>query len=420
MRFDFAPYPLWRRRPALMAAIAPTLLRPFYPVDADTQPPATTEALARFLARWHLLPRGVSEAEACYAMATHDGTAESAITPRQFEVPMHPIRLPAQWEQMETILLRFPVLYPPLWPTYAQMVKAIAPAAQVTIIVPAPSWAAAVCYFLRTLGIADMAQIRLLHVPTDDIWIRDYGPFVGYTADGRRACVDAIFDPLGSYPQEQDDRLPRSWAAYAGIPSYQLDFRTEGGNYWSDGAGTLLVSDEMLTRHPHMSREAIEAKLREAFLFDKLIILPRLLHEETGHVDLVCKLADSTTLLLNRANGTSNDERLRAAAKLLRSETNAQGQPYRVIELPFPRMYRNWGIFNIWRSYTNSLTVNGRVLVPIFGLPEDVEALKIYRAAMPDFAIMPIDCRGAVNGGGAVHCLTKEIPAEQAARSSVD
>jgi agmatine/peptidylarginine deiminase len=30
---------------------------------------------------------------------------------------------------------------------------------------------------------------------------------------------------------------------------------------------------------------------------------------------------------------------------------------------------------------------------------------------MPAHEFVPIDCRAAINGGGAVHCLTREIPA---------
>ena len=49
--------------------------------------------------------------------------------------------------------------------------------------------------------------------------------------------------------------------------------------------------------------------------------------------------------------------------------------------------------------------------MPSFGAPTDDPALVIYREAAPNCEIVPIDCRAAVNGGGAVHCLTKEIPA---------
>ena len=59
---------------------------------------------------------------------------------------------------------------------------------------------------------------------------------------------------------------------------------------------------------------------------------------------------------------------------------------------------------------SHALTVNGRVLVPVFGVPTDGEALRVYRDAMPGHEVISIDCAAVVNGGGAVHCLTKEVP----------
>jgi agmatine deiminase len=425
LRFDFVPYPLWRRRlPAPLPLLARTALRPFMPVDADTQPPQTARELAAYLVRWRLLPKGISAADAERALAADDAPIDR-VPPDASSPPLRqPIRLPAQWQPMERILMTFPVLYPPLWDVHRQMIAAITPVADMTVIVPSAAWARAIRFYLgephpnpsphTERGFQNRIQldrVQFLQAPTDDIWIRDYGPFVGYDAAGERAVIDGQFDPLGAYPQARDDGFAAVWAAYRGLPSRRFEFHTEGGNYWSDGAGTLIVSDEMLARYPHMTARDIEARLCEAFAFDKLIMLPRLLREETGHIDLVCKLADETTVLINRPNGSLNDERLRQAAAMLRGETNAAGQPYRVIDLPFPSLYHNWFVYPVWRTYTNSLTVNGRVLVPIFGVGEDREALAIYRAAMPQYEIVPIDCRASANGGGAVHCLTKEVPA---------
>ncbi len=437
VRFDYIPYPLWRRKmPAPVQSLARTLLRPFYPLDAEAQPPSDAEAMAAYLARWHLLPKGMTQGEAAhYVEVTDVGTTHasseqntrnddpvgtrhasfvlselSSVLSATPSPAASPIRLPAQWEPMERILLAFPVLYPPLWGVHAQMIAAISAVADVTVMLPSPEWAQGIAAFLRLRGMSDLSRIEWLILPTNDIWIRDYGPFVGYDAEGRRAAVDAQYTPLGSYPQQRDDAAAQAWALHAGIPIRRFEFATEGGNYWSDGVGTLLVSDEMFVRYPGMSRSEIEQKLREVFAFDKLIMLPRLLMEETGHVDLVCKLVDAETVLVNTPNGSLNDDRLRAAAALLRRETNAQGRHYRVVELPFPPFYRNWWVYPVWRTYTNSLTVNGRVLVPIFGAGEDQRALDIYRETMPKHEVIAIDCGASANGGGAVHCLTKEIP----------
>jgi agmatine deiminase len=203
------------------------------------------------------------------------------------------------------------------------------------------------------------------------------------------------------------------WAAHNELPARKLDLRTEGGNLWSDGAGTLVMSDHIYVRNPDLSPDEIERRLRETLAFDRLILVPHLVMEETGHVDLLIKLADARTVLVSAPVGM-NAARLEEAAAIFQRETNARGEPYRVFTLPSPPFYLNWGLFPVWRSYTNALTVNGRVLVPIFGVHTDEAALAVYRDAMPGHEIIGIDCSATANGGGAVHCLTKEIPRARA------
>ena len=302
------------------------------------------------------------------------------------------------------MIVSFPVLYPPLWMTHLAMIEAISPVARVDVLIPAPEWARAIWLWLIARDRATLANVRLLHLPTDDIWVRDYGPLVGLDANGQQVAVSAIYDPLPTYPQTRDNAMPDRWAAQQGMPVRPLDLHTEGGNFWSDGAGTLLMSDELSRRHTDLSRDEVLHRLHDVFEFDRLITTPTLWREETGHVDLLVKLANAQTALI-AAPTLFNGDRLRAAANILRDAG------YRVVSLPMPPPYLNWLVYPIWRSYTNALTVNGRVLVPTFGIPSDTEALAIYREALPAHEVIGIDCRAAANGGGAVHCLTKEIPA---------
>jgi agmatine deiminase len=403
LRFDPIPYPIWRRRmPGWLRTASRPLLRRWLPVDADERAPDTPEATTAYLRRWGLAGENSPPDEKWL-------TPKSVPDAEPRPAPDGPVRLPAQWEPVEAVILTWPVLYPALWDGHAQMVSALAPVAKVLISIPAPGWAGAISRFLSaTMRLTP--GIRFLHLPTDDIWVRDYGPIVGYGADGGRVCVKPVFDPLPSYPQARDNQMARRWAAFADIPVRALDLHLEGGNIWTDGAGTLIVSEQIFYSNPYLSRADVEAKLRAVFNFRKLIVTPRLKREETGHVDLVVKLADAQTVLVGARGVFYNGGQLRAAADLFRRESSAAGLPYRVLELPAPPPYLNWGVYPIWRSYTNALTVNGRVLVPVFGIPDDARALAIYREAMPGYEIVPINCRASVNGGGAVHCLTRDIP----------
>ncbi|PJF25896.1 MAG: hypothetical protein CUN53_10455 [Phototrophicales bacterium] len=283
------------------------------------------------------------------------------------------------------------------------MIAATAPVARVDLLVPSAEWARLAAFYLDQHGVS-ADNIRWIVLPTDDIWIRDYAPFFGVDAHGERAAAAAIYDSLPHYPQERDNAMGAPYARLLGVPFIKLDIHTEGGNLWTDGAGTLIMSEDIYARNPTLSPDEIERKLRRAFTFERLIITPKLRHEETGHVDLLVKLADARTVLASSPSIPFNRDALRRASSTLRKEG------YRIFDLPALPPYLNWGAFAIWRSYTNALTVNGRVLVPTFGVSLDALALAIYREAMPNYDVIPIDCAAAADGGGAVHCLTHEVP----------
>jgi agmatine deiminase len=390
--------PGWLRRLSL------PLLERWTAASADLHPPQTPEAMTAYLLRWRLIVPTERDS-ALRALAESHGIEAAASFAEPPLAEPGPIRLPAQWEPIETVLLSWPAFYPALWPLHTAMTTAIAPAAPLTILVPSVLWGTAVRWFLQRSGTGDLDRLRFVALPTDDIWVRDYGPVIGQDARGQRVCLRFIYDPLPSYPQDQDDALALRWAAQAGLPTRRLDLHLEGGNIWSDGQGTVIVSEHAFHANSGLTVE----RLRAALGAEKLIVTPRLEREETGHVDLLVKLADARTVLLSHATGLVNGDNLRRTRRIFEKQTNAAGERYRIFELPTPPLYLNWFCYPVWRSYTNALTVNGRVLVPVYGLREDAEALAVYRAAMPDYSIIPIDCSVSANGGGAVHCLTKEI-----------
>ena len=61
-------------------------------------------------------------------------------------------------------------------------------------------------------------------------------------------------------------------------------------------------------------------------------------------------------------------------------------------------------------SYLNFLPINGAVLVPQFGDPNDAQALEDIRAAYPDREIIGIHTREIIYGGGNIHCITQQVP----------
>lgn len=409
-RFDYVVYPLWRRQmPGWARPLAEAILPLHYPVNADRQPPADSATMARFLHEWGLIPETPATLTcALDEAAPHLEDVAPDAMPRPYEGP--PVHLPAQWAPQESVLISWPIVYPPVWAMAAEMVAAIAPVARVDILVPSALWARAVWTYLASRGGVDLKRVRLLALPTNDIWIRDYGPQIGRAPNGERVVLHTVYDPIPEYPQQDDNRAPYRWAAHRGLPLLELPFHNEGGNLLSDGAGTLFMSEQIFHRNPYYDRESLLSALRRFLALDKLIITPRLTLEDTGHIDLAVKLASADTVLVSAATSPSTSEALRKTRRLFERERNAAGQNYAVYDLPTPPFYYNWLHWKVRRSYTNSLTVNGRVLVPIFGLPDDEVALRTYERALPDHAIIPIDAANVVSGGGAIHCMTREIP----------
>ena len=388
------------------------ICRRFYPVGADVVPPADIDALARWMERWGLLPSHVPRAAAQRRLeALACSSAETVEAERMPDGASSEIlRLPAEWEPSEAVVITWPVLFPGFWDFYRDLVAAIAPVARVDVLIPHAIYAPAVLAYLGE-GWEDDRRLRLLVTPSDDIWIRDYGPLTCIDKAAQRVMVDAIFDP----PEmlfTNDDSFPVRYAAHQGCASRHLALHLEGGNLWSDGQGTLIATEGLYARNFPMPPDDVRQQLLEGLGAERLIVVPPLRMEGTGHVDVFVKLATPDTVLVTEPRSIVNGRRLAEAAEVLRASRNATGCFYRVVALPSVPAYCNWGVSRIWPSYTNALTVNQRVLVPTYGLPErDAAALAVYRQVMPDHEIIGINARIAANAGGTIHCLTMQIPA---------
>jgi len=412
LRFETIIYPLWRREmPPAIRPFVDTLFNHVAPAYADKNPPQSPQEMARFLVDWEIITDSDLQS---LSNALEAVTVTITDVDRDTQPRMHngsPVRLPAQWEQTERVLISWGRMYPKMWKMHAQMAEAVSQVAVAEILAPTDLWARAIAVYLQARGRANMDNIHCLVLRTDDIWIRDYGPIIGIADDGGRVAVNPIYDVLPQYPQADDNGMGARWAAHHDIALQPLNLHAEGGNVWSDGDGTLIMSSQIFYSNRYYTRDTMLDYLHQIFHFEKAIITPRLTLEETGHVDLLVKLGTADTVFLSKAQSFSTEEVLRKVKRLFERETNAKGDAYNIVELPTPPLYANWLTYSIRRGYTNALTVNKQVLVPVFGIAQDDIALRLYDEHMPDdYTIIPIDSTVGINGGGAVHCMTKEVP----------
>lgn len=115
-------------------------------------------------------------------------------------------------------------------------------------------------------------NIRVVELSTDDSWARDTAPtFVtnGKTIRG----IDWNFNAWGGlvdglyFPWERDRQLARKLCDLYDVDVYdERDFILEGGSIHSNGAGTILTTEECLLsegRNTHMTKAEIEQKLKD-------------------------------------------------------------------------------------------------------------------------------------------------------------
>ena len=399
----------------ILASIVPRLRQRYaLHLETATHGVSTSEEMLSYLDGAGLLQElSLARAEAREAIAAIN-PVERLLLPRDeytayaaCRPPMAPVRFPAEFEPVGAVILGWPLYYPYCWRSHSRLVEEIVSEALALVVVPNEEWQRAVELYLDVTSVPK-TNLRFLYMPLDDVWTRDYGP-TGVLA-GPDAVPTMIANPYYmhymSY-QKLDAEVPYEVARCLGTPIHKLPLVIEGGNLLSDGRGTLVMSDEVFDANPDVDRPKLDRILHDFFGCERLILVPRLLGEATGHVDLIAKFLDEDTVLVGETEaGTRWHSEFEQACELLAGCESSRGRPYEVIRVPCPPNRDQEA--GVW-GYVNSLIVNSKVIVPVFGVAEDEQALGIYRTALPQKTVVGIDFR--VFPLGSVHCQTKDLPA---------
>ncbi len=333
---------------------------------------------------------------------------------------------PGEWEDMKAMIMSWPLGSPSLKTFFCQLVDNFQEYAEIWMVVSQYEED----YVKNTLtsnGVP-LTNITFMHIAHDAFWARDFGPFYMRSPLSERHMTDSWY--YTSRPN--DDVVPYRIAALEGTPSHEAHFSFEGGNFQSDGHGNCFCTEEVYNDNSSMTDEQIRQIFREYYGCKRLTVIKRLIGEGTGHIDMSTKLLSPTKWLVGQYPvGDPNYQTLEDNASLLGSLTAYNGQPYEVIRIPMPTtataernpdietLLPRWDETNmderfdsraVWRTHTNSSIANQLVLVPTFGKGTDAEALQIYEDAMPGYTIVGIDSEAIIPLGGAMHCVTMQVP----------
>jgi len=279
---------------------------------------------------------------------------------------------------------------------------------------------------LTAAGVDIASNVEFLIVPTNSIWVRDYGPNCVYAND-----VDSLYlvDWIYNRPRPKDDTLSRKIATYMGLPLYEtrvapFDLVHTGGNFMADGMGMAFSSKLLLeendatnpfgfSNHSEAEIDAIMQDFMGIARYPKMETLP---YDGIHHIDMHMKLLDEETLLVGKyPEGVSDGPQIEAnLAYILDNFKTSFGTPFKVVRVPMPNYYNNsqyppYANDALYPTYANALFVNKTVILPTYDHTLDAAAIDTFQKYLPGYRIAPVDCRNIIGSGGAVHCITKEI-----------
>jgi len=324
--------------------------------------------------------------------------------------------MPAEWAPHERTLMAWPrrrEIWGPLMADAnretAGVANAIAAFEPLTMVAGSPDDA-------REARAALTGDVEVVELPIDDSWLRDSGPI--FVVDDperptRRAGVHWGFNAWGGKfpPWDNDQAIGGALVERLGDEVLRGPMVLEGGAIAVDGAGRLLTTEQCLlhpNRNPDLSREQIEANLRELLGLEQVIWLGAGLAEDRdtdGHVDLIADFTAPGRVLLQSAEpGSPNHEPMAA------NRERALAAGLEVDDFPL-LVYARVNGEEVAASYLNFYVGNGFVVVPTSGDADmDAEALGLIGEALPGREVVGTPGLTLAYGGGGPHCITQQVP----------
>ena len=328
-------------------------------------------------------------------------------------------RQPAEWEAHEACWLAWPS-HPAEWPgaldearrAVVDMAAGLARGERVEMLVlPGESEESARRELARV-------AVRFHAIPFGDVWLRDTGPIFLRGPDGLAAACFGWNGWGGKYMFDHDPMVGRRIADAAGVSCVQSPMVLEGGAIEVDGEGTLLTTRQCLlepSRNPGMGQEEIERQLCERLGAQRVLWLDRgLANDHTdGHIDTLVRFVAPGRVVCMEPSGPDDPNRdaLRQIVRDLAGMRDAAGRELEVVRVPSPGRLESASGELLPASYVNFLIGNRAVLAPVYGAPADGEVIDVLAELFPGREVVPIDARGAITGGGALHCMSREQPA---------
>lgn len=352
-------------------------------------------------------PKGPTPAERTYEEQFPLLTPRGSTPP-----PTGVIRAPGEYEPMQGILLAWEgsATFTNILARMATHITTTGNADVYIMVDSAAEGTAAVSTIAAlTAPAANMGRVFTFVIPTDTIWIRDYGP--RYIYEGN---VRAIVDHTYNRPARTlDNAQPLAWGPLKNHAVYEMPLIHGGGNYHlnglSQGYATRLISNE----NPSLTEPQIVAMWQQYQGVTTLLgdAFPTSV-DSTQHIDMWVQVAgDSKVMVSDWASPPVTNPNVDVLCDNFAAARAGEG--WTVGRVPA------FSVSGTHYTYTNVVICNNLVLVPSYtnttvvnagGNGAAIAAWQALRSDLPPQNIVPVACQGIVTSAGVMHCIVMHVP----------
>lgn len=268
-----------------------------------------------------------------------------------------------------------------------------------------------------------LKKIRFYELKYNDTWSRDHGGITVFE-NGKAKLLDFKFNAWGSkFDAEQDNLLTKNLFENCAFgKAVQLvdlnDFVLEGGALESNGRGILLTTAKCIyneNRNPHLTKNEINDFLKAQLHIQKVICLEHgdVEGDDTdAHIDTLARFTDENTIVYLKSEDENypHHQELELMEQELKMATNLKGQKFNLVPLTMSSIVKDSEGRILPATYVNFLIINGAVLAPVYGTPEDENAINVLNRCFPDKKVIPINCLPLIQQNGSLHCITMQFP----------
>jgi agmatine deiminase len=317
--------------------------------------------------------------------------------------PLPPVRMCAEWEPARGTLIRWPLGIP------YSLVRELA-ADDSLYVLTENSQEAIQAYDNFIQQNVNLAHCRFIMADTYSHWTRDWGPVSIFNGNDEWGIVDPLFNGYpwvtgGTRWWDEDDAVNSVLGEYFDCEVYQLPAYFTGGNIMTDGHGTGISTIQMVNENLPLMDQTAFLELIETYTgINNYIFTNNIENYGIQHIDCGAKLLDEETILVKQLPVWHPEyNRLEQLAEFLAAQTSCYGRPYNV-----HRIYCGAYNDNETAAYTNSLILNKKVLVPLFGIDSDAAALQTFQNLMPGYEVQGFHFDNWYYFD-ALHCRTRAI-----------